>query len=298
MERPVWLLAILLTQLRRKCKLRGDSRQPQCSSRFQRLYEEKELEASIGRAYLKSGLVNLTFKRNVVVPVFCSGALPPLMGSGIYRSVQFAVFEAAYTYMDNTFASETALPVLQGLQLRVIIGGLLSATSRAIIETPLEFAKVRRQTGQTWNISQVYQVDLYLIICSRLLCMMQGFTVTWIRTAGLMTSYFITVDYLRRTKPDFFKSVLGPFFISGVAATAAWWLVWPFENMKSQVQAGYGGKMPLWRRLRLTVKEKGGFFALYRGIGPGSIRSFLANGSSMLVMQWAQRKVSQLGLRN
>ena len=61
--------------------------------------------------------------------------------------------------------------------------------------------------------------------------------------------------------------------------------------------SGVARKMPLWKRMQLTVREKGGFFALYRGIGPGSVRSFIANGTSMIVMSWAQRKVSQLGLR-
>ena len=50
--------------------------------------------------------------------------------------------------------------------------------------------------------------------------------------------------------------------------------------------------------MKLTVREKGGLSGLYRGLGPGSIRSFLANGSSMVVMQWAQRKVSELGFRD
>ncbi len=38
--------------------------------------------------------------------------------------------------------------------------------------------------------------------------------------------------------------------------------------------------------------------ALYRGIGPGTIRSFIANGTSMIVMQYAQREVSRWGLRS
>lgn len=50
-------------------------------------------------------------------------------------------------------------------------------------------------------------------------------------------------------------------------------------------------------RMRLVIKEKGGFFGLYRGIVPGSIRSFMSNGTSMIAMSWAQRKVSQWGLR-
>ena len=44
--------------------------------------------------------------------------------------------------------------------------------------------------------------------------------------------------------------------------------------------------------------ERGGFLALYRGIWPGTLRSFISNGTSMVVMVWAQKKVSDLGLRN
>ena len=46
------------------------------------------------------------------------------------------------------------------------------------------------------------------------------------------------------------------------------------------------------------MRERGGFLALYRGIWPGTLRSFLSNGTSMVVMVWAQKKVSELGLRD
>ena len=86
--------------------------------------------------------------------------------------------------------------------------------------------------------------------------------------------------------------------MSGVAATLAWWVVWPLEYMKSQVQGSYGEQnQSLFHRMRTVVKERGGVLTLYRGIGPGTIRSFIANGTSMIVMQYAQRRVSELGLR-
>jgi hypothetical protein len=47
-----------------------------------------------------------------------------------------------------------------------------------------------------------------------------------------------------------------------------------------------------------TIIREKGFFSLYRGIMPGTIRSFLANGTSMVVMTFAQRKVTELGLRD
>ncbi|XP_033738175.1 mitochondrial ornithine transporter 1-like [Pecten maximus] len=210
------------------------------------------------------------------------GCIPPLWGSGIYRSTQFAVFEAMYTYFDNPVGRHE-IPGLAGLQLRVVGAGVIASTSRAIIETPLEYAKVRRQTQQTWQLRKVYT----------------GFGVTWARTIGLMTTYFMLVDSIRRHFPDLFKQpILGPFLTSGLAATAAWWIVWPLEYMKCQVQADYGNKMSVLQRMKLIIRERGGFFALYRGIMPGTIRSFLANGTSMIVMSYAQKKVSEMGLRD
>ena len=168
------------------------------------------------------------------------------------------------------------------LQVRVLVGGVFASTARAIIETPLEYAKVRRQTQQNWRFRHLYT----------------GFGVTWFRTVGLMCTYFILVDSGRRHIPELFATpLIGPFLTSGVAATLGWWVVWPLEYMKSQVQGDYGQHQSVLQRMRTVVRKRGGFFALYRGIGPGTIRSFIANGTSMIVMAHAQKKVSEWGLR-
>lgn len=241
-----------------------------------------KMQAQTG--YEKTGMFQTfvkTIRTQGVIGLY-RGCIPPLWGSGIYRSMQFAVFEGVYTYLENP-VMKYEIPFSAGLQLRVLAAGAVASTTRAIIETPLEFAKIRRQTQQTWELRKVYT----------------GFGITWVRTMGLMCSYFILVDTGRRNFPDHFKRpILGPFLISGCAATLGWWIVWPFEYMKSQVQSGYGGKqIPVYKRMAAIIREKG-FFSLYRGIMPGTIRSFLANGTSMVVMSFAQRKVSQLGLRD
>lgn len=221
-----------------------------------------------------------TFKAEGIVGLY-RGCIPPLWGSGIYRSTQFAVFESAYTYFNGY--GKTEIPLTYGLQVRVVIGGVLASTARAIIETPLEFAKVRRQTRQAWQFKSLYT----------------GFGVTWCRTVGLMTTYFILIDSMRRHASEQFNSpLLGPFLASGIAATTAWWIVWPLENMKSQVQGNYGKNMPVLTRMKLVYNDRGGITGLYRGIVPGSIRSFLANGTAMVVMSYAQKKVTEYGLRD
>jgi len=212
------------------------------------------------------------------------GAVPPLCGSGFFRSIQFAAFEAVYTALGSVPATHSEIPFTGGLQPRVVFSGMVASTARAIIETPLEYCKVRGQTGQTWQFRQLYT----------------GFGVTWCRTTCLMTTYFILIDSGRRHFPQqFSQPVLGPFLASGLAATTAWWLVWPLEVVKSQVQSGYGDKnLTVLQRMRLIVRERGGWMGLYRGITPGTIRSFLSNGTSMVVMQWGHREVSRRGWRD
>jgi solute carrier family 25 carnitine/acylcarnitine transporter 20/29 len=51
-------------------------------------------------------------------------------------------------------------------------------------------------------------------------------------------------------------------------------------------------------RAKFIVRERGGILGLYRGIAPGSLRSFVGNGSAMVVMQYLQKKVTELGLRD
>ena len=239
---------------------------------------------------VQSGFENRTMVRSFVKTVqdlgvkgLYRGWVPPFCGSIIFRSSQFAVFEAIYTYMERFYVSRYEIPLSEGVQLRVICGGIGAGTVRAIIETPLEYAKVRRQIQKTWKLRDVYR----------------GFGVTWSRTVGLWCTYIILFDSLRRHYPNLYAHpILGPFLMQGVAATLGWWVVWPLEFMKSQVQGKERQELSVLRRMQIIMRERGGFFALYRGIMPGSLRSFVANGTSMIVMTTAQRKASEWGLRN
>ena len=84
-----------------------------------------------------------------------------------------------------------------------------------------------------------------------------------------MTSYFCILDSLRR-HTNVFKYKVGQFFGSGAAAMMAFWVIWPFEVLKSQAQAGttdFGGST--WERAK-HIYEKQGMKGFTRGIIPGS----------------------------
>lgn len=223
--------------------------------------------------YMRMGMVQtfVDIWKREGIPGLYRGLVPPLMGSVIFRSLQFGAYSFAYKSLDGTVAT-SEIPFSGGLQWRVILSGLVSSTARCTIETPLELIKVRRQVGQSWTIRELYK----------------GYTITWIRTSGLMCSFFVMVDSGERHIPHVFaQPVIGPFLKGGVCATIAWWIVWPAEILKSQIQGNTPGPKTMLKRLVWVIKNDG-IRSIFRGILPGTIRSMIANGASMLAFTLCQ----------
>lgn len=212
---------------------------------------------------------------------FFRGVFPPLMGSSVYRSAQFAVFEAAYTKSKELGLDKSTIPGSGGLAWATVASGMCGASVRAVIESPIEYAKVKRQTGQTWHVAEAYQ----------------GFTMQLPRTVGMMTFIFCYVDSVRRwTDGEALKRPAYQFLTWGSASMFGFWCIWPLETLKNQVQAGTQVEGMEKPTIRQRIAYLGGA-GLFRGIIPGSISVFMRNGTAAIVMAFANRKISEWGLR-
>lgn len=214
---------------------------------------------------------------------FYRGVSYPLFGSCVYRSLQFAVFEAVYTREKELGWDQALVPGAYGLAWATVAAAMCGASARAIAESPIEYAKVKRQTGQSWEMKKVYQ----------------GFYVQFPRTLGMMTFIFCGVDSIARWEgAKGARKPLHQFLTWGGISMLAFWAIWPLETLKNQVQAGTEVPDVASPSLRQRVAHLGGPLGLYRGVLPGSISVFLRNGSAAVVMGVAQRAVTDLGLRS
>ena len=75
---------------------------------------------------------------------FYRGFWPPFFGSIIFRTVQFASFEAVMTRLKDHEELCKKVPYTGGIEYRLFVGSLTSSTIRCILETPFEYAKVKR----------------------------------------------------------------------------------------------------------------------------------------------------------
>ena len=204
---------------------------------------------------------------------FYHGCIPPLWGSAIYRSTQFAVFDLCHRSLASSPELCHKVPG-SDMEVRVVVAGLAGASARTLLESPIEYAKVQGQTGQAWRLSHVYQ----------------GAGFQWLRTGPMMTFWFCSMDVCKRN--GLTSSLAGQFVCSGGAALVGFWIVWPFETLKNQAQAGISGSI-----LERVRRMPGGVLGLYRGIGPGSASVFLRNGAAMIVMAKANEALKNRGLR-
>ena len=72
------------------------------------------------------------------------GALPAGVGSIVFRSSGFSVFELFFTMWEKNDFMRQKLPLTGGLEIRTVAAGWASGSARAILECPFEYAKVKR----------------------------------------------------------------------------------------------------------------------------------------------------------
>ena len=55
------------------------------------------------------------------------------------------------------------LPLTGGLQVRVVISGVIAGLSRAALETPIDYWKIRQQVVKEWYIREVTGLNLTML---------------------------------------------------------------------------------------------------------------------------------------
>ena len=250
------------------------------------------------------------------------GLTPPLVGSSIFRAVQFASYSTMYAALRNESWATFEISSLGDMQIRVFIAAIFSTTCRTIIETPLEMLKVRRQTQQSWlppstnplssSSSLTFSKPFIYIkhIPAILQSLYRGFSITWIRTLFALGGFFVIIDHVDRHHHHWLNiPYIGPFVKGSLCTTLAWWMSWPFEVVKNQTQANTplhnttnNNLVIINARTRMKYLLNNLWYSssteritaiqlLFRGIGPGTVRSMLANGAALSVYTMCQKSI-------
>ena len=203
-----------------------------------------------------------------------NGLLPPLLGSAVFRSLQMSSFAATVAALrDSPWATRTDVPGFAGLQPRVLVASGVATTLRSVIETPLEVLKVRRQCGTPYALAGTTPLAVARDLST-------GFCLTWARLYIAMSTFFVLIDHTERHYPGLWDRPGGSFMKGSFCATSGWVLAWPLELAKNLAQSGLHARSSAFARLQAIVRERG-LAGMYRGLGPGLLRSVIGNGAAV-----------------
>ena len=141
----------------------------------------------------------------------------------IYRGVMISSYEYAVTWFENHTDDDSIFkkPIFLGLRPLIPVSTLFAAVARGVIESPIEYAKVMGQTGQKWQMKDIYR----------------GFHLQIFRTCALLVPIFSTLDIFRRNT-DVLSNFTGNFLVQAGASGAAYLMCWPLETLKNLSQSG------------------------------------------------------------
>jgi len=213
------------------------------------------------------------------------GGLPLFLGGAFMRSAQFGVAGATKSWLEkHTSNGKPAERIVGGLfDWQVIVAGMAGGISRGLVEIPTDFFKTRRQVEHgRWTFREIKD----------------GTGVTLMRNTALFSLFMVYVDlskqlcnlgYVPSLLMDEKAQNLSPFAKGAICANLAWLSVWPFDVVKTQQQSGNYGSKTTAELLRDNFQRG----RLFRGVLPGLFRSTIANGSSMVLYEYVQAKLTE-----
>ena len=221
---------------------------------------------------------------------FFRGSTPALASAMVENTVVFAAHGALGRLLQPEQSSGAA-----GLALQCTQHGLAGFCSATAICAP-EVVKVRLQ-----NSSRPMSVTAAWNCCAELAReegprgFTRGIVPLWCRDVPFYVVFFGAYEgtsalSFRHLMPAGATDLSGPlaFVCGGLAGSAAWGAVFPFDVVKSRQQAATGVEVSFMETASAVVKESG-TAGLYRGVWPCVMRGFPANGALFLGVTTAQR---------
>jgi solute carrier family 25 carnitine/acylcarnitine transporter 20/29 len=203
------------------------------------------------------------FKREGIRGLYRGGA-PLFIGGAMFRSAQFGCYDVAMKLLGGPVKKNERI-FFGALDPNVIMAGFVGGLGRGFVESPFEYAKVRRQVEHPWRLQDVYK----------------GSSITIVRNSFLFLCFVTNIDLLKHFSPIKF----GAFWTGAICSNLAWFCVWPLDVVKSRRQSGLYEGISTMKLLQDVIRDG----ALFKGLIPGLLRSTVANGTGMYMYHQVQK---------
>lgn len=201
-----------------------------------------------------------------------SGMLPPLVTASLVSATVFST----YGYVMKACTPEGQKPSIGATYFAGCVAGL----AQSFITCPRDLIKIQLQTRQHAAAKIGVMKHIQAIYATHgIRGLFRGYQATFYRDVPLFGAYFTTYSLLM----SHLEAPCGPMgsalVSGGLAGVVFWSIIYPIDNVKTQIQMMTNTSTPTPNALRMMVdmfKTKG-FRHVYRGLGTTVLRSLPVN---------------------
>ena len=204
------------------------------------------------------------------------GVCSPVMGQTPIRTAGFVANDYAKRSLGNSQFSEHS---------KNLLSGMLSGLVWASITTPFDCLKIKKQGNATKDLSY-----FKIIQSEGVSGLFKGLSVTVVRDVPGWCSYFYSYTWLKRLFESYTsnddaqrKSFWTRFFAGGLAGQISWFVAYPADVVKSNVQ--YNSSSPSKLKMIVELYKAHGVGYFFRGLSPWLIRAFPVNSTVFVLYE-------------
>ncbi|XP_074651240.1 mitochondrial ornithine transporter 1-like [Tubulanus polymorphus] len=250
-----------------------------------------------------------TFKKDGFTRGLYAGTVPALVANVAENAVLFMFYGIC----------QKAVMKVAGIEKEHDLSSVQKATAgsgaaffAALALTPTELVKCRLQAmremvdagklEKSKSFSGPFAISKHIAKTEGLRGFFRGFVPTVAREMPGYFFFFGAYETSRRlmTPPGKTPDEIGPVktvISGGFGGIAFWTSVFPADVVKSRAQISSGAALGFVQTLKLIVKEDG-VKALYKGLGPSLVRSFIATGCLFVSYEYTKKFLESLAYGN
>ena len=206
--------------------------------------------------------------RNEGVRALFKGAVPPVVGQGLYTSLAFSCQNATLTLF-RTCGAETKT------QAHVFWAGCISGLVGTVVVTPCEVLKIHLQMNKSIVRQTVREVVIARYKLDGFFAFTKGWSATAIRDSPATGVYFLGYDILKEITGKYFSSTTSEVISGGFAGVLSWTISIPADVIKTRLQ--YGAVKGGFLSCAKEIQKQEGCRGFFRGALPCLLRAFPVN---------------------
>lgn len=210
---------------------------------------------------------------------FYRGIASPLVALTVLNTLNFSSYASFRSMLCTSPLEDTG----KAWEWRFAAAGAAAGPLAALISTPFEMIKTQQQLRRASVAMGSWQTARHLLAFHGIRALYIGHTVNSIREVVFLGTYFGVYEHVKSAFTDLLPAKIAVPLAGGLAGAVGWFVSFPLDNIKSNIQgtAIQADRVVRKRSLQVfaDILRVKGLSGLYTGVLPSVLRAWIVSAS-------------------